>query len=73
MWTSRRDTCKTEELRSPDRTSLLMDSLNADTFYRVEVRAHNEIGFSRPSELVFKTAMGKHILFSNNNINIIYS
>lgn len=59
MWTSRRESCKTEDLRSPERTSLLMDNLNADTYYKVEVRAHNEIGYSVPSELVFKTATGK--------------
>lgn len=59
MWTIRRDSCRTETLRSPDRTAFLMDNLNANTFYRVEVRAHNDIGFSVPSELVFKTATGK--------------
>ncbi|XP_015370369.1 PREDICTED: fasciclin-2-like [Diuraphis noxia] len=56
MWVTRAESCRSEDLRSPDKTSFLMDNLNADTFYRVEVRAHNEIGFSVQSELVFKTA-----------------
>ncbi|XP_050056028.1 fasciclin-2 isoform X4 [Aphis gossypii] len=56
VWTVRRDSCRSEDLRSPDKTAFLMDNLNANTFYKVEVRAHNEIGFSVPSELVFKTA-----------------
>lgn len=38
-----------------------MENLNADTFYKVEVRAHNDIGFSLPSELIFKTAIGKFL------------
>jgi len=61
VWTIRRESCRSEDLRSPDKTSFLMDNLNADTFYKVEVRAHNDIGFSVPSELVFKTATGVDI------------
>lgn len=65
IWTPRPDSCRTVELKSADKTALLMDSLNADTFYKVEVRAHNDIGYSVPSEIVFKTAMGKYAtLFS---------
>lgn len=63
MWTTRRDSCKNEELRFQDRTAFLMDNLNANTFYKVEVRAHNEIGYSVPSELVFKTAAGKYTAY----------
>ncbi|XP_050547079.1 fasciclin-2-like isoform X1 [Daktulosphaira vitifoliae] len=61
VWTQKKESCRTEDIRSQDRTSFLMDSLNADTFYKVEIRAHNEIGYSVPSELVFKTAMGADI------------
>lgn len=61
VWTVRRDSCRSEDLRSPDKTAFLMDNLNANTFYKVEVRAHNEIGFSVPSELVFKTATGEYL------------
>lgn len=60
VWVARKESCRTEDLKSPDRTSYLMDNLHADTYYKVEVRAHNDIGFSVPSELVFKTAMGKY-------------
>jgi len=58
---TRKDTCRTENLRSPDKTAYLMDNLFADTYYKVEVRAHNDIGFSVPSELVFKTAIGEYL------------
>ncbi|CAI6366710.1 unnamed protein product [Macrosiphum euphorbiae] len=61
MWVTRTESCRSEDLKSPDKTAFLMDNLNADTFYRVEVRAHNEIGFSVQSELVFKTATGVDI------------
>jgi len=60
MWVTRTESCRSEDLKSPDKTAFLMDNLNADTFYRVEVRAHNEIGFSVQSELVFKTATGEY-------------
>lgn len=69
LWTPRRETCRTENLRSPDKTSYLMDNLHADTFYKVEVRAHNDIGFSVPSELVFKTAIEQTAKVATAGIN----
>lgn len=67
VWTTRSDTCRKEDLKSRDRTMYLLNDLNANTFYKVEVRAHNEIGFSVPSELVFKTAAGELTSFSFKN------
>lgn len=64
MWTTRPDTCRKEDIRSHDRTMYSLKNLHANTFYKVEVRAHNEIGFSVPSELVFKTAAGEFTSFS---------
>lgn len=35
--------------------------LAPDTYYRVELRAHNAIGFSTPSNFLLKTARGESI------------
>ncbi|GBL80909.1 Fasciclin-2 [Araneus ventricosus] len=35
-----------------------MTRLKANTFYKVEVRAHNDIGFSQDATMVFQTAAG---------------
>ena len=34
-------------------------SLDADSFYRIEISAHNAIGWSKPSYLVVRTAPGE--------------
>lgn len=36
-------------------------SLDADSFYRIEITAHNAIGWSKPSHLVVRTAPGKQM------------
>lgn len=35
-----------------------MTKLKANTFYKVEVRAHNDIGFSWDATMLFQTAAG---------------
>ncbi|XP_065563223.1 fasciclin-2-like isoform X2 [Artemia franciscana] len=35
-----------------------MKNLKPDTFYKVEIRAHNAIGFSEPTGIIVKTAKG---------------
>uniref|UniRef100_T1J3N7 Fasciclin 2 n=1 Tax=Strigamia maritima TaxID=126957 RepID=T1J3N7_STRMM len=39
-------------------TKVLLRSLQPNTFYRVEVRAHNILGYSRPAQVVIKTLHG---------------
>lgn len=36
-----------------------MGDLNADTYYRIELSAHNSIGYSTPANLYVKTARGE--------------
>lgn len=36
-----------------------MKNLKADTIYRIELRAHNVIGFSAPAEILLRTAKGQ--------------
>lgn len=40
-----------------------MKNLKADTIYRIELRAHNVIGFSAPAEILLRTAKGQFLHF----------
>ncbi|XP_042205865.1 fasciclin-2-like isoform X3 [Homarus americanus] len=46
----------TEVVEYPGSTTYNIDGLRSNTHYRIELRAHNEIGFSIPAEAVIKTA-----------------
>lgn len=50
--------CTLLEHRSLEVTSYELRGLTPDTFYKVEIRAHNYIGFSVPGQVVVKTAQG---------------
>nr|CAD7605377.1 unnamed protein product [Timema genevievae] len=54
--------CKTVEQRSHEPTSLLLAGLQPDTHYKIELRAHNNIGYSTPGQIVVKTARGEYRL-----------
>lgn len=44
---------------APGVVSFEIKNLKPDTFYKVEIRAHNAIGFSEPTEIIVKTAKGE--------------
>lgn len=48
--------CETRDLSSADHTAYVLKNLIADKHYKIELRAHNKIGFSTPGEVVIKTA-----------------
>jgi neurocan core protein len=54
--------CDTRDLSSAEHTVFVLRNLIADTHYKLELRAHNKIGFSTPGEVVIKTARGKYTL-----------
>jgi hypothetical protein len=54
--------CNTRDLSSADHTTYVLRNLIADKHYKIELRAHNKIGFSTPGEVVIKTARGKYSL-----------
>lgn len=37
----------------------MLNELSSDTYYRVELRAHNAIGFSIPTNIYLKTSRGE--------------
>lgn len=50
--------CETKTAPISD-TGLRMSDLRGDTYYRIEVSAHNAIGFSKPTSLLMRTAVGE--------------
>lgn len=47
-------------------TSYEMSHLSGSTYYRIELRAHNIIGYSSPASIIMKTTRGE---FDNANSN----
>lgn len=56
VWTELEGACIEEDIQIS--TSYEMRDLAADTYYRIELMAHNAIGFSKPAHLLLKTARG---------------
>ena len=52
------DQCASIDVRQTE-TNFEMRDLQADTYYSIELRAHNAIGFSTPAYLMLKTARGE--------------
>lgn len=51
--------CDTEELKY-EAISFELRGLHPDTRYRMQVRAHNLLGFSAPAQLYVQTALGEY-------------
>lgn len=47
----------------------MLSDLTPDTYYRVELRAHNAIGFSIPTNVYLKTSRGE----GESDKNYVYS
>lgn len=67
MWTELEGACIEEDI--PTATHYEMRDLQADTYYRIELMAHNAIGFSKPAHLLLKTARGE----SNKSLGSLYN
>lgn len=37
---------------------MTLHNLKADSYYRIELRAYNDLGYSQPANLIFRTAAG---------------
>lgn len=57
--------CLKEELKSFEMISYELRGLQPDTKYRMELRAHNILGFSLPAQLYVQTALGEYNQESN--------
>lgn len=57
-WTEISKLCEIKTAPISD-TGLRMADLRGDTYYRIEVSAHNAIGLSKPTTLLMRTAVGE--------------
>lgn len=59
-WRDLEDQCSAEITQSFQHTSYDLNSLEPDTTYKIELRAHNAIGQSSPAQIRIRTARGEH-------------
>ncbi|XP_066902573.1 fasciclin-2 isoform X2 [Halyomorpha halys] len=57
-WVNIDSDCKEQDLKSTELTSYTIVDLQPDTFYKIELRAHNAIGYSIPGEIYLRTIRG---------------
>ncbi|KOX74827.1 Fasciclin-2 [Melipona quadrifasciata] len=55
VWEELRDTCRTEKVQG--RLEYWLKNLNSETFYKVELMAHNALGFKGEKETAFNEAI----------------
>ncbi|KYN04494.1 Fasciclin-2, partial [Cyphomyrmex costatus] len=66
-WEILDDTCQSIEIKSPGRTRQYLKDLKYDTYYIVELQAHNVMGFGKPGYVKFRTARGSGITVDYSN------
>ncbi|XP_020805211.1 fasciclin-2 isoform X4 [Drosophila serrata] len=59
-WTELENSCNTVEV--VETTSFEMTQLNGNTYYRIELKAHNAIGYSSPASIIMKTTRGIDVI-----------
>ncbi|KAL1138703.1 hypothetical protein AAG570_008765 [Ranatra chinensis] len=71
IWTETEAGCRTLEVKSAEQVSVDVMELSPDTYYKVELRAHNAIGFSTPGQVYIRTAKGgENLVVQNSNIHL---
>ena len=58
-WTEIGESCVTTDVAVTDTAGFKMLNLRGDTQYRIEVKAHNAIGYSKPATFLMRTAVGE--------------
>lgn len=58
-WNEINQLCETKNAPPSQTVGFKMTDLRGDTYYRIQIRAHNAIGFSKPVTLVMRTAVGE--------------
>ncbi|EDX17044.1 fasciclin 2 [Drosophila simulans] len=59
-WTELENSCNTVEVM--ETTSFEMTQLVGNTYYRIELKAHNAIGYSSPASIIMKTTRGIDVI-----------
>lgn len=69
-WSSSDETCNTEELTGQENPEFRLSDLKSDTHYKIELRAHNAIGYSTPAQLTVKTVRGEQYYSYYNGCSV---
>jgi len=69
IWNELEHLCKERDYIKYTDSNLKLNDLKADSYYRVELKAHSALGYSHPSTVYVKTARGE---FSNSIDNLSY-
>lgn len=59
VWNEIHQLCDTKNAPPSETVGFKMIELRGDTYYRIQIRAHNAIGFSKPVVLFMRTAVGE--------------
>lgn len=59
IWNEIENLCREKDYIAYTYSNQVLNDLNADTMYRVELKAHNAIGYSAPTNVYVKTARGE--------------
>lgn len=59
IWNEIHQMCDTKNAPPSETVGFKMTDLRGDTYYRIQIRAHNAIGFSKPVVLFMRTAVGE--------------
>lgn len=70
-WTELENRCSTIDVS--ETTSYQMTDLSGNTYYRIELKAHNAIGYSSPASIIMKTTRGESDSDNNNLGTLLYS
>lgn len=74
MWNEVEKLCRDRDYIAYTFSSQMLGELSQDTYYRVELRAHNAIGYSIPTHAYLKTARGEgESILSERDKNYVYS
>lgn len=72
-WKEEENECEEAINQSFQYTTYILRELEPDSTYRVELRAHNAIGYSLSSEIKVKTARGEPLhYYSYNGVRRLY-
>uniref|UniRef100_A0A336MUJ8 CSON006072 protein n=1 Tax=Culicoides sonorensis TaxID=179676 RepID=A0A336MUJ8_CULSO len=62
VWTEMDKDCVTKQRDVLEGNNFEMRNLSPESYYRIELRAHNAIGLSQPASLLLKTARGRDVI-----------
>jgi len=59
IWNEIENLCNERDYIAHTFSNQILNDLSPDSYYRIELRAHNAIGYSSPTNLYLKTARGE--------------